>query len=257
MNSVAIIIANYNYGDYVQKAIESALNQTYKCHVIVVNDGSTDDSLQTILSMIDYTSKTYSILNEEYYSGPIEIYSGENITLININNSGASTARNVGMHYASTFADFFAILDADDSYELNRVEVLLKKMLEYDEIGVVYSDYEINHFNYDKIELKQPYSRFALERECIVHSAALIRKKNLVEVMLPNKEFYDSKLHGPLSQGFIGCTEDYDLWLRLSNVCMIVHVPQILATANEHGRNQSLNMNSQIFMNNVRTIQNR
>lgn len=257
MNNVAIIIANYNYGDYVQKAIESALNQTYKCHVVVVDDGSTDGSLEKILSMFKQESVGWSNSKEEYYNGPMDLFCGKDITVISIENSGASTARNVGIWYASHFSDFFAILDADDSYEVNRIEVLLKKMLEYDEIGVVYSDYEINHFNYDKIELKQPYSRFALERECIVHSAALIRKKYLVEVMLPNKEFYDSKLHGPLSQGFIGCTEDYDLWLRLSNVCMIVHVPQILATANEHGRNQSLKMNSQIFMNNVRIIQNR
>src|SRR5690242_15345928 len=46
---VSIIIDNYNYGQYLQAAIESALGQTYhNIEVVVVDDGSTDDSREVI-----------------------------------------------------------------------------------------------------------------------------------------------------------------------------------------------------------------
>src|ERR1700720_3062887 len=48
---VSILINNYNYGRYLGDAIESALNQTYRhAEVIVVDDGSTDDSRDVIAS---------------------------------------------------------------------------------------------------------------------------------------------------------------------------------------------------------------
>lgn len=91
-------------------------------------------------------------------------------------------------------------------------------------------------------------------KRCMVHSNALIKKKYLEAVRLPNGEFYDSKLHGPASQEFIGCSEDYDLWVRLSKVCVITHIPECLAIANVHGANQSLKMNADIFKQNAAII---
>jgi len=46
---VSIIICNYNYGAFIRNAVESALNKTYSTiEVIVVDDGSTDDSRKII-----------------------------------------------------------------------------------------------------------------------------------------------------------------------------------------------------------------
>ena len=98
-----------------------------------------------------------------------------------------------------------------------------------------------------KQELKPPYDRQVLLQRCIVHSNSLIKKEYLEAVRLPNGQFFDSRLHGPASKGFIGCTEDYDLWIRLSKICIITHVPECLARANEHGNNQSLKMTGEIF----------
>ena len=101
-----------------------------------------------------------------------------------------------------------------------------------------------------------PYSGKELEKQCIVHSGALIKKKYLDMVALKNGDIYDPNLHGPASKGYCGSSEDYCLWLRLARVCMIVHVPKILTFVNEHMNNQSSRMNAEIFAKNMEIIKN-
>lgn len=264
MNSlpnVAIIIANYNYGEYIIDCIQSAENQDYKgsFRIYVTNDGSSDKSLETIFSRWVFKKSQSGMASYPHYSGSYDVYDDINnkIKLIDITNSGASTARNVAILEAWKFADMFAILDADDEYYPNKVSTMVNKILEHDEIGVVYADYDIERWPYTKREYKKPYSKQSLKQECIVHSGALIKKQYIEATVLPNNEIYDSKLHGPLSKGFIGCTEDYDLWLRLSNYCVMYHIPESLSKVRETGKNQSLKMNQQIFHNNMEIIKNR
>lgn len=257
---VSIIISNYNYGEYVTDAIVSAMKQTYPCHIVIVDDGSSDDSANIIRKClgIDKIIRC-EILNckKPYYNGKMSVSYGENFTFIEIKNSGASTARNVGIWSVWDNTDVFGILDADDIYYETKVEILLSKLSEHKEVGVAYGDYFIHRPGYTKIEFKQPYSKTQLLKECIVHSGALIKKGFLKQVILENDEFYDSNLHGPLSQGFIGCTEDYDLWLRLSNACMICHVPKALSSVRETGKNQSMKMTPEIFNENIKIISKR
>ena len=235
---VAIIIANYNYGDYVINAIKSIEKQTYDgpIKIFLVDDGSSDDSWDK-LSKYKESKK-----DQDKYN------------FIRIENSGASVARNVAIEAALDWADIFGILDSDDEYYPEKVEKLVAKLVEYPEVGVAYADYDIETPVYSKQELKPPYDRQVLLQRCIVHSNSLIKKEHLEAVRLPNGEFFDSRLHGPASQGFIGCTEDYDLWIRLSKICMITHVPECLARANEHGNNQSLKMTGEIFQKHAQIL---
>ena len=235
---VAIIIANYNYGDYVINAIKSIEKQTYDgpIKIFLVDDGSSDDSW-------DRLSKYKESKRDQ-----------DKYNFIRIENSGASVARNVAIEAALDWADIFGILDSDDEYYPKKVEKLVAKLVEYPEVGVAYADYDIETPVYSKQELKPPYDRQVLLQRCIVHSNSLIKKEHLEAVRLPNGEFFDSRLHGPASQGFIGCTEDYDLWIRLSKICMITHVPECLARANEHGNNQSLKMTGEIFQKHAQIL---
>src|SRR5438093_8099671 len=58
----SIIISSYNYGRYLSAAIESALHQTYQnTEVIVVDDGSTDDSREVIAG---YANRIKPVLKE-------------------------------------------------------------------------------------------------------------------------------------------------------------------------------------------------
>ena len=86
---ISIVINNYNYGRFVSQAIESALAQTYpQTQVIVVDDGSTDESLKRI--------GTYS----------------DRIVLVTKANGGQASALNAG--FARANGDYFIFLDADD-----------------------------------------------------------------------------------------------------------------------------------------------
>lgn len=256
--NVAVIITNYNYGAYVISAISSAAyKQDYAgdIRVYIVDDGSSDDSWDKISNLTDEVETRE--LNEPYYSGPLEVRQKDNIYAFRITNSGASVGRNVALWEAMEWADIFGILDSDDEYTPNKISTLVNKLIEYPEIGVAYADYSNVHPQYDKHEFKMSYSRDVLLSNCIVHSGSLIKKSEIIKVIQPNKEIYDSRLHGPGSKTFIGCTEDYDLWIRLSRVCMFVHVPQNLAIANITGMNQSSKMTVEIFQNNAKILRSR
>src|SRR6187397_1867515 len=86
---VSIIINNYNYSDYVAVAIESGIHQSYPfTEVIVVDDGSTDQSREIILQ-----------------------YKHESIPLFK-ENGGQASAMNTGFKFSK--ADVIIFLDADD-----------------------------------------------------------------------------------------------------------------------------------------------
>lgn len=248
---VAIICANYNYGDYIEAAIRSVLcGQTYKGEIrlYVVDDGSTDDSWEKISSMRFFQDK-------DPFGNPmvdtIEEVTDSVLFRKRIENSGASVARNTAIEMCWDWADIIGVLDADDEYKPTKIKKLVEKLMEHPEVGVAYGDYDIHrnfgNKNYVKYEAKGAYCRRGLSRSCMVHSNALIKKEYLEKVILPNGEIFDSRLHGPASQGFIGCTEDYDLWLRLSHHCIMCHVPESLSIVNESGQNQSMKMTPEIF----------
>jgi glycosyltransferase involved in cell wall biosynthesis len=237
--NVAIVCANYNYGKFIVAAMKSIMSQTYKgkIRLYVVDDGSTDNSWELI-------SEYAALFSDKIFP-------------IRIQNSGASAARNLAIEYAIEWAEIIGILDADDAYMPNKVAVLVNKLVEHDEIGVAYGDYMNVFPEYSKLEFKSSYSKIGLLQKCMVHSNSLIKKKYLQQAKLPNGDFFDRNLHGPASKDFIGCTEDYDLWIRLSNLCIITHVPECLAIANQHGNNQSMKMTAEIFNQNTRTMMER
>ena len=106
---VSVIIPLYNAEKYIIECINSVINQTYKeLEIIVVDDGSTDDSLNIVRSM---------------YGGD------ERVIIVSQKNRGGCVARNVGIHRAT--GEYIQFLDADDKLDLNKIQVqmdLLKKM---------------------------------------------------------------------------------------------------------------------------------
>lgn len=100
---VSLIIPVYNVRDYLRKCLDSVAAQTYQdLEVIIVNDGSTDDS---------------PIILQEY------AVKYDHFSVYTIENRGLGGARNYGMEHAS--GDYVLFLDSDDYITPNCVEVLV------------------------------------------------------------------------------------------------------------------------------------
>lgn len=107
---ISIIVPIYNAAEYLNKCIASVKNQTFtKYELILVNDGSTDESLNICRS---------------------EEQKDVRIRVINQKNSGVSKARNNGIKQAKGL--YIMFLDADDWLEQTALEVLLGEIIMYE-----------------------------------------------------------------------------------------------------------------------------
>lgn len=100
---LTIVVPVYNTEKFLEKCLDSVINQTFKdIEIICVNDGSTDGSLHIL--------KKYQMIDDR-------------LKIINKKNGGLSSARNVGIEHAS--GEYIAFVDSDDFLELNTYENLL------------------------------------------------------------------------------------------------------------------------------------
>lgn len=104
---ISVIVPVYNGQDYLEKCIDSIERQTYKSlEVIIVNDGSTDDTAAVCVR-----------LRETY----------PNVRVINREDEGVSAARNAGIDSAE--GSFIAFVDADDRMRPKTLQVLYECMM--------------------------------------------------------------------------------------------------------------------------------
>jgi glycosyltransferase involved in cell wall biosynthesis len=101
---VSIIIPAYNAEEFISVCIQSVLNQTYRnIEIIVINDGSTDSTLEIIYSFTD-----------------------PRLILVNQENKGCSASKNQGLRIAK--GDFIQYLDADDYLSPDKIEKQVNKL---------------------------------------------------------------------------------------------------------------------------------
>ena len=115
---VAVVITNYNYGPFLTESVQSALNQTRPAdEVIVVDDGSTDNSME-VLSNLDAK-----------YPGRLRVLSQVN--------KGVAAARNLGV--AEAEAEYVVCLDADDRLADRYLECCLEPMQRDRGVGISFT----------------------------------------------------------------------------------------------------------------------
>jgi len=245
--SVTVLIANYNDEDYLDRAIESAVNQDYPgpLQICIVDDGSTDGSWDIITPYINNPANdTHSHLDVTFSRVLGGRFGNTKVIAIKNENSGPSQARNVGIEYTFNDTDIYAILDSDDEMYENKISECVNVFESGGKaIGVVYGDYDTVHTSTGKIirEYKEPYSRKRLVQECIVHSGSLISKEALKHVLEAETGFYDKTMR---------TCEDYDLWMRISEKFIIAHVPKSLTLVRVTGDNSSFVVNQEVWRKN-------
>ena len=189
---VSVIIPTYNYGRFVGQAVASALAQSYSPReVIVVDDGSTDDTREAL---------------EPYRNS---------IHYIHQANQGLSAARNTGIRAAE--GEFIALLDSDDVWHPRKLEVQMQFLQGRPEVGLLAVDvFTDGRTAWPAFE---PFAAapvtYTLEDMLFMPrfapSSVVIRRSCLDAVGL-----FDPALR---------CVEDRDMWLRLAARFVLAKLP--------------------------------
>ena len=137
---ITVIVPVYNVENYLNKCLDSLINQTYKnLEIIVINDGSTDNSGEICQ---EYAQKD------------------NRITYVEQENGGLSDARNAGLERMT--GSYVTFVDSDDWVEPNYVEVLHNKLIGYQAdiaIGNYYSYNEDEAMYYFHVNSESYYEK--------------------------------------------------------------------------------------------------
>ena len=208
MPKVSIIIPTYNQCNLLRDTIYCVLAQTEKdFEVIIVDDGSTDDTRDVVHQFSDNRVKYF------YKS-----------------NGGTSAARNFGLSKAQ--GGYIAFLDHDDLWPDNYLSVITSRLDTNDGYGLAYSPITVIYPDGKKIEsYKHPAGKSGwITLDLFKHgftwpSAAIMKR-----TVLDNIRFDES-----LRSSY----EDGDFFLRLSTQCMFLFVGDVEAIRREHSDNLS------------------
>ena len=187
-NPVSVIIPTYNRAYCLRDSIDSVLAQTYKdFELIIVDDGSTDDTAELIASYDDPRIR-YIVMEE---------------------NGGQSKARNRGLQEST--GELIAFHDSDDRWHADKLEKMVP-LFEKSEIGFAY-----HKLRYDLGEGRAailPDERIPLAQKS-GHIFAQLLYDNMIDMpaLMLRRRAYETV--GPLDES-LSCLEDYEYALRLS-----------------------------------------
>lgn len=204
---VSIVIPVFNVANFLDISIGSAIDQSYpNIEVIIVNDGSTDESAEIIKNLISNVPFA---------------------RLYNQENQGLSAARNYGLSKAT--GDFIIFLDSDDQIRKNAISLLINK-INSDKTNVVFFNYSF--YNIDsETTVKGPVINERLEgisdsklvlrsllRGQIEHHAwGFIAKKNI---------YLDNGIEFPVGRFYEDISTTYKIIIsQFSNNISILHSP--------------------------------
>lgn len=185
----SVIIPVYNKGPYVSKAIQSVLVQTFRdFELIIVDDGSKDDSLAEIRRVLAGTVIPCQIITQE--------------------NAGVSTARNNGV--AESRGDYLCFLDADDWWAPSFLLQMNWLIEQYPEAEIYGTNYYYVKNGRERVCVKGVETGYI--NYCKVYAKGMCMPLTSISVAVPRPVFVRN--HGFKSHLKFG--EDFDLWIRIA-----------------------------------------
>lgn len=207
---VSAVVPVYNNQETIAETLASIFSQDYKnIEVIVVNDGSTDDTA----AVLDRYKDVAKVIHQ--------------------NNAGSAVARTKGIKNAS--GKYVAFLDADDLWVPWKISTQVAYLEKNRDIGMVFNSWIELHNSSDQLPESPPDSRLLEEidednsgwlytrllMECIIHTSSVVLLKTLCDEV---GGFDDNLRRG----------QDYDYWLRISQLTKITKLKSVLSAYRIH-----------------------
>ena len=211
---VSILIGNHNYGRFLHEAIDSALAQTYpNIEVVVVDDGSTDDSRAVMQGY------------------------GDRITSVYKTNGGQGSAFNAGL--TASHGEVICFLDADDLFHPAKVQTVLDGFARHPEVGWVIHNYRkffpdghdeaVRHYRQEEVIDDTARTRRGEYGVYCPPTSGLTFRRTLLATFFPVPEA-------------IRITTDNYLKHQSALVSPVLLLPQVLMSQRVHGANLYTNL---------------
>jgi len=208
---VSVITPVYNAAPYIRKAVESAINLDDVGEVILIEDCSTDNSLE-ICKQLELEHPKVKLIQHP-----------------DNNNHGAGASRNFGIKKSDY--NYIAFLDADDYYLPNRFEVEKKLFADDQGIDGVYGALGIHYYNAES----QRQFQLEFSNQTFLTLSAPVDYNDLIYVFLNEKYGITGSFHTDcitlkksvfttvgLFNEQLRLQQDVDLWLRIAAKCRLV-----------------------------------
>ncbi len=154
---VSVVIPCYKQAHFLPEAVASVVAQTYEnWEIIIVNDGSPDNTSEVARQLI-------------------ELYSNKKIKLTEKENGGLASARNAGIEAAS--GEYILPLDADDKLDLNSISHLVKISVNQGDLCVAFGSYEMFGVEHKQIISADLYSPTNIKTFNMLHPSSLFPKE--------------------------------------------------------------------------------
>jgi len=207
---ISVVVPTYNHSQYLGKAIQSVLLQTYKyLELIIIDNYSEDNTEEIVNSFIDKRIKYFKYRNY----GVI------------------ASSRNFGIMKSQ--GEYISFLDSDDVWYPNKLEIVLSIFYKEIDIDVVCNneylrknDKIVKILNYGPYPTNSMYENLLFRGCCLSPSATTLKKQIAIKVggFSERKDFVTA--------------EDYDFWIRLAkNGARFFHINKVLGEYVVHGQN--------------------
>lgn len=209
MPLVTVYVTNYNYGKFIEQALESIYNQTFQdFELIIVDDGSTDNSKEIIES---YATK-------------------EKTSVIFQKNKGLNVTNNIALKASK--GKYIMRLDADDYLVESALEQMVAELEGNDELGLVFPNYYlVDEENIKLAEIK----RFNFDEEVSLYDLPAHGAVTMIRVdFLKSLGGYDESYK---------CQDGYELWIKFITKYKVSNVSEPLFYYRQHGDNLTSNEN--------------
>ncbi len=211
---VSVIIPTYNSAPFIVATIRSVLDQTYSNYeVVIVDDGSTDDTLQVVN---DFMSSSCDFVDK--------------ILVFSKPNGGPASARNLAI--SNSTGQFIAFLDGDDLWTPNKLTEQVEFLECHPEVGMTFAEAVVFIEQSGQKEFRETIGYTGKTSFCylllgdhIPNSTVMIRRECVDKIGLLNE-----------SRELVA-VEDYEYWLRLAHSFPIKGIAKQMAFYRVHGNN--------------------